>query len=336
MESASLVRALDARTLTADDPAEPPVDGELADLLASRTSQDGAQETPYPGLAYYRISRPTTFHKSLTHGPMLTVVAQGRKVCDVGGQALEYAAGRYLLITGEISFTGQLLEASPERPYLAVILKIPGDAVAKTLLALSEGEPSGAWDRPTGAPIADVPPAFVAATDGRIRDAVVRLVRAVDDPVERRIVAPMIVDELVFRLLRSDAAAAIRNAVPRGPDGASIAKAIQFIRANAHRALTVDQVARHVAMSPSHFAHRFRAVARTSPMRYLKHLRMEQARQMMVAGGLRAGEAATRIGYESASHFARDFKAIFGASPAAYVQRWRDAPAPGDPARSQE
>lgn len=332
MESASLVRALDARTLPVDAAPEPPIDGELAGLLASRTSRDGAQETPYPGLAYYRISRPTTFHKSLTHGPMLTVVGQGRKVCDVGGQTLEYAAGRYLLITGEISFTGQLLEASPERPYLAVILKIPGDAVAKTLLALSEGEPTSASNPPT----ADVPPAFVAATDGRIRDAVVRLVRAVDDPLERRIVAPMIVDELVFRLLRSDAAAAIRNAVPRGSDGASIARAIQFIRANTHRALTVDEVARHVAMSPSHFAHRFRAVARTSPMRYLKHLRMDQARQMMVAGGLRAGEAATRIGYESASHFARDFKAIFGASPAAYVQRWRDAPpalAPASPAR---
>jgi len=90
-------------------------------------------------------------------------------------------------------------------------------------------------------------------------------------------------------------------------------------------------------MSPSHFAHRFRAVARVSPMRYLKQLRMDQARQMMVACGLRAGEAATRIGYASASHFARDFKAIFGASPAAYVQRWSDAaPAHATPPRSQE
>ena len=182
-----------------------------------------------------------------------------------------------------------------------------------------------------------MPPAFVATLDARIRDAVVRLVRAVDDPLERRVVAPMIVDELVFRLLRSDAAAAIRSAVPRGPDGASIAKAIRFIRDNIHRALTVGEVARHVAMSPSHFAHRFRAVARVSPMRYLKQLRMEEARQMMVAGGLRAGEAAGRIGYESPSHFARDFKAIFGASPAAYVQRWRDiAPAPPARSRSQD
>ena len=117
-------------------------------MLAPRISVDGGQETPYPGLTYYRISRPTTFHKSLTHGPMLTVVAQGRKLVDVGGRTLEYSAGRYLLIAGEISFTGQLLEASPERPYLAVCLSIPGDSVAKTLLALSDGEESAASGRP--------------------------------------------------------------------------------------------------------------------------------------------------------------------------------------------
>jgi len=318
MESASLVRSLD-EGLPLDAAPEPAVDRELAALLAPRISVDGAQQTPYPGLTYYRISRPTTFHKSLSHGPMLTVVAQGRKLVDVGGRTLEYSAGRYLLITGEISFAGQLLEASPERPYLAVCLNIPGDAVAKTLLALADdGE-----ERPAFTPQTDVPPAFVATLDARIRDAVVRLVRAVDDPLERRIVAPMIVDELVFRLLRSD--------------GASIAKGIRFIRDNAHRALSVAEVARHVAMSPSHFAHRFRAVARVSPMRYLKQVRMAEARQLMLAGGLRAGEAAARIGYESASHFARDFKAIFGASPATYVQRWRDStPAPGAPARSQD
>jgi AraC-like DNA-binding protein len=331
MESASLLRSLD-EALPRDAAPEPPVDRELAALLAPRISRDGTEETPYPGLAYYRISHPTTFHKSLTHGPMLFVVARGRKLVDVGGQSLEYGAGHYLLITGELSFAGQLLEASPERPYLAVSLKIPGDAIAKTLLALSDGEETGAFGSP-----ADVPPAFVSVLDARIRDAVVRLVRAVDDPLERRIVAPMIVDELVFRLLRSDAAAAIRSAVPRGPDGASIAKAIRFIRDNAHRTLSVEQVARHVAMSPSHFAHRFRAVARVSPMRYLKQVRMAEARQLMLASGLRAAEAAAHIGYESASHFTRDFKAIFGASPAAYVQRWRDTtPAPIAPSRSQD
>ena len=79
MNSGSLLRSLN-ESLPLDGAPEPPVDRELTALLAPRISVDGGQQTPYPGLTYYRISRPTTFHKSLTHGPMLTVVAQGRKL----------------------------------------------------------------------------------------------------------------------------------------------------------------------------------------------------------------------------------------------------------------
>src|SRR5215471_12528319 len=112
MESASLLRPVaDDVTLPLAAAPEPPVERELVALLAPRISVDGGQETPYPGLTFYRISRPTTFHKSLAHGPILTIVAQGRKLVDVGGGTLEYSPGRYLLITGEISFSGQLLEA---------------------------------------------------------------------------------------------------------------------------------------------------------------------------------------------------------------------------------
>ncbi|WP_437626500.1 helix-turn-helix domain-containing protein [Sorangium sp. So ce1151] len=97
---------------------------------------------------------------------------------------------------------------------------------------------------------------------------------------------------------------------------------MRFLRANVERPLSVEEVARHVAMSPSHFAHRFRAVARVSPMRYLKQLRLEHARTLLLSG-LRASEAAQRAGYESASHFTRDFKSRFGAAPGDYAERFR-------------
>jgi AraC-like DNA-binding protein len=98
---------------------------------------------------------------------------------------------------------------------------------------------------------------------------------------------------------------------------------MRYLRDHAARTVSVDEVARHVAMSPSHFAHRFRAVARTSPMRYLKQVRLQNARALLVADGLRVNEAAARVGYESASHFTRDFKSYFGAAPAEYQRRFR-------------
>jgi AraC-like DNA-binding protein len=99
---------------------------------------------------------------------------------------------------------------------------------------------------------------------------------------------------------------------------------MRYMRQNTSGALSVEQVARHVGMSPSHFAHRFSAVARTSPMRFLKQLRLEAARDLMVKNRLRAGEAALRVGYESTSHFNRDFKAAYGAAPASYARQVRE------------
>ena len=74
-------------------------------------------------------------------------------------------------------------------------------------------------------------------------------------------------------------------------------------------------------MSPSHFAHRFRAVARVSPMKYVKQARLFEAQRLLSLEGLRVGEVAGRVGYESAAHFTRDFKRHFGVTPVAYARR---------------
>ena len=68
-------------------------------------------------------------------------------------------------------------------------------------------------------------------------------------------------------------------------------------------------------MSPSHFAHRFRVIARMSPMRFVKEVRLDAARTLLLSEGARASDVALRVGYESPAHFARDFKRRFGARP---------------------
>jgi AraC-like DNA-binding protein len=52
---------------------------------------------------------------------------------------------------------------------------------------------------------------------------------------------------------------------------------------------------------------------------------LQDARALLLSDGLRIGEVATRVGYESASHFTRDFKSYFGATPAEYLRRLRSA-----------
>ncbi len=293
----------------------------FAALIAAHAPVDGRHDALQPGVYFYRATQRTHFRKSLAFGPTLTVVAQGRKVARFGALELHYAPCHYLVVTGDVAFEGEILEAAPSRPYLAVCVELPSDLIARTLLALADARVF---------PTIEPAPAFVSPADPTIKDTVVRLVRAVDDPLERKMLAPLVLEELVFRLLRTDAAAVLRASVARDRDAESIQRAMRFMRAHATRSLSVEDVARHVAMSPSHFAHRFRAAAHTSPMRYLKQVRLQEARTVLLSDGLRVSEVAARVGYESASHFTRDFKSYFGATPADYLRRLRQIAESGE------
>lgn len=283
-------------------------------LVRDAARSDGRCDPTYPGVCFYRVTRPTRFQHVMTMVPYVSVVAQGRKVARFGALELAYAPCTYLVVMGEGMMEGEVVEASPEAPYLSISVELPCELIAKTLLALADEN---------AVPAAEPAPAFIAPADPAIKQMIVRYVRACEDPLERRIVAPLALEELVFRLLLTNAAAVLRGAVGRDRDADAIREAMKFIRERTARPLSVEDVARHVGMSPSHFAHRFRAVAQTSPMRYLKQLRLQEARALMLADGLRVAEVAVRVGYESASHFSRDFKSYFGAAPAEYVRQLR-------------
>ena len=61
-----------------------------------------------------------------------------------------------------------------------------------------------------------------------------------------------------------------------------------------------------------------------SPLQYQKHLRLQEARRLMLSQDLDAGEAGFRVGYEDQSHFSRDYKRHFGGPPMRDVERLRE------------
>ncbi|UQA60925.1 AraC family transcriptional regulator [Polyangium aurulentum] len=290
-------------------------DGHLAALVVERAKADGSSESPFPGLRYHRLSSRCTYTNVRYFAPTLTVVMQGAKRANVGGREVRYDPSHYVVVVGEVSCDGTISDASRERPYLAVCLELPPDLITKIVLTLADSH-----DEPSGDPAA----AFVSNLDDPIRDGLIRLIKAVDDPLDRRVLAPLVVEELVFRLLRSDAAAVMRGAVAgRSQDAVNVQKAMRFMREHAARALSVEDLAKHVGMSPSHFAHRFRAIAWVSPMQYLKQVRLQRGRELLLGDGMRVSDAARTVGYESPSHFSRDFKRCYGSTPAAYLRRFR-------------
>jgi AraC-like DNA-binding protein len=276
--------------------------------VLARAPNEGLTAADGPELCFFRFSSPATLSKVATFGVTLGVVLQGRKQLSIGGRELSLTPPNFLVVTRDTENATTLLPAGPNRPFLSLFLCFH---VARALVALSEvAEP----------PTREVVPAFLLPYDPQLAQALHRLVLSQDDPIDRKLLAPLITQEILLRLLRSDAAAAVRAGVGHAADAAKILEAMQFIRAHATERLTVPVIARRVAMSPSHFAHRFRAVARVSPMRYLRDVRLEQARAQLLAGNARVGDVAQGLGYESQAHFAREFKRRYGAPPTQYIR----------------
>jgi len=293
-----------------------PASGDSPELAALRhavlalATGEGPALLPVPGLNVYRFTRPAPFRKVPAFGVTLGVVLQGAKHVRVEGLELSLDPSHFLVILRETLQENAVIEASPARPYLGFSLAFSPERVARALIAVADaGEASETRD--VAAARTPFDPAIAAALG--------RLLATLGDPVERALLAPLAIEEVLLRLLRTEAAATVRRALGRGDDAGQILGAMAFMRAHATEPLTVSRVARQVAMSPSHFAHRFRSVARVSPMRYLRELRLEEARVMLLGGASRIAEVADRVGYGDAAHFAREFKRRFGISPSAYA-----------------
>lgn len=285
----------------------------LRAMVAARANVDGRTDSLYTGLRYYKFSSPVQYEKTQLLMPGVVVVLQGRKTVKLVNQSLSYDELNCLVLGGETVCHGTVVGASANHPYLAIHLDLPLDILVKSLVTLAE---KGDLPEP-----AQVTENFISPVNSNILEAFIRLLQATEEPIDRRTLAPLFVEEIVVRLLRSQAAVAIRSAAAMTRAGTRIQMAIQFICANFSKPLSVNDMARLCAMSPSHFAHSFREIAGVSPMHYLRDVRLEEARTLMLGAGVRPGDAAARVGFESTAHFTKQFKKRFDATPAEYVRR---------------
>jgi AraC-like DNA-binding protein len=287
---------------------------ELVELIAQAIREDGKVE-PLKGLHLNRSSSPTESVHSVSD-PAFCVIAQGSKEVFLGNERYLYDPSHYLLITAELPLVGHVLDASKERPYLSLRLELDPTLVGSVIV--EAGHPSLQNH-------ADVRAINVSSLDAGLLDAVVRLVRLLDTPTEVPFLAPLITREIVYRLWMGEQRDRLRHIVALGGYTPHIAKAIERLHQDFDQPLRIDSIARELGMSVSGFHHHFKAVTAMSPLQFQKHLRLQEARRLMLGEGLDATSAAYRVGYHDASHFNREYKSLFGLPPMRDMGRLREA-----------
>jgi AraC-like DNA-binding protein len=276
----------------------------LAEIAQSHVTADGEFRTTVPRLTIYRSSAPTE-HEAVVYVPSLCVIVQGAKEVIVGGEAYRYDPAHALLVSIDMPAATRVVEASRDRPCLAIRIEIEsadvGEFLAEGVEAPSNGPP------PRGIGVTRIEPQFLGA--------VMRLVALLDAPNDIGALSPLILREITYRLLTGEQGTRLRQIVAAGAPAQRIARAIAWLKEHFAEPARVDALAKHVALSPSAFHLHFKAMTGLSPLQYQKRFRLQEARRLMLSDGLDAAEAAFRVGYESPSQFGREYRRLFGAPP---------------------
>lgn len=292
----------------------------LIELISRHAPSDDTHATPIGGVSLVRSGTPT-LPMPVVYVPTLCLIVQGRKQVVAGATSYVYDAATYLVASVDIPVMGSVIEASQAAPYLCLVLDL--DMAALTDLALRHPAPEHAPSRPTAG-------IELNATTPELLDAAGRLAKLLDTPQDIPALAPLIIRELLYRLLTGSGQGAVRQMAKSDSRLNQIAKAIAWLRQHYDEPCRIDAIADIAGMSRSTFHAHFKAVTSMSPLAFRSQLRLQEARRLMVAEAVDAAGAGFRVGYESPSQFSRDYVRMFGSPPAKDASRLRRERQPTD------
>lgn len=291
-----------------------PMNRTIITLLERLAPDEGYNLTALPGVRLLRSNRPLA-RTPVLYDPGIVIVCQGSKTGYFGKETYCYDAGHYLAVAVPVPFTMET-QATLEAPLLAIYLHLDFELAADLTLQIE----AAGYPTPTSAKSM-----YATAIDGAFGVSVLRLLQALADPLEAAILGPALLRELYYRVLTGEQGGAMRAALAQQGQFGKIYQALRRIHGAYHEELNVAQLAQDASMSVPTFHSHFKTVTGTTPMQYVKSIRLHQARLLMVRSDRSAAMAASEVGYESASQFGREFRRLFGRTPAQEAKRMQSS-----------
>ena len=286
---------------------------EIATLMAPLAPKEGVNDTHLSGVHVFRSSQYGA------RGPMcysqgVLIVGQGKKRVYLDNQTFEYDRQHSLVMTVPLPVECETF-ASIEEPVLVLMVDI--DLVQLNYIIrlmdehhqipkdLNESRQSGF---------------FVADNTEDMDCSVIRLLQALQSPLEAKVMGEALVLELLYRLLDSPDAAPLYALSLSHTRLSRVEKALNYIHKHYGESVEVDTLASLVNMSPSAFHRSFKEVTASSPIQYLKKIRLNKAKALLQLQNLKVKEVSTQVGYESTAQFSREFKRYFDQSPGEFAR----------------
>jgi AraC-like DNA-binding protein len=291
---------------------------ELRELLERHVRPDLA--TAIDGVRICKADHAVSPESAMS-GTVLAVIAQGGKRLALGDQVYEYGAGQYLVASVDLPVTGHFVGAAPGHPGLGFGMTLEPAAIAELLMQAGPGDlPRSPSTARPGIGVSDAP--------DELLDAIVRLMRLLDRPRDRKTMVPLIKREILWRLMTGEQGDVVRQLGLADSSLSHISRAVRWIRENYARPFRVEEVAQLSGMSVSAFHRNFQAVTAMTPIQFQKHIRLQAARLLLANRPNDITGVGHRVGYDSPSQFSREYRRLFGAPPSIDAARIRGGARP--------
>lgn len=289
---------------------------ELASLISNHAITEGKQHTIIPNLQLLRASSVSEPLHSI-YEPSLIVIAQGSKIVTLGNESYQYDTNSYLVSSVHLPIVGQIIEATPQKPYLCVQINF---SIEQIFDVMKENDQSWTGKKDSGRGL------VVNKTNAPLMDAVLRLVRLLDTPQDIHVIAPLIIREILYRILQDDQKNIIKQFAINGSHSHAVGKIIKLINDDYDRPLRIEELATKANMSASSLYNHFKRATALSPLQYQKMIRLQEARHLLLTDTLMdAADVGFRVGYESPSQFSREYARMFGLPPISDIKRLKDS-----------
>lgn len=287
---------------------------EMASIIDRFAAGEGEVSTEIGSLFLSRRSLPTDPVRT-AQWPCFALVVQGEKSIQLGGELYRYGVGDYLVVAVDLPVVSRVTQASIAAPHLGLGMAITPERLNEVLGRINLARP---------APAGVMRGLSVNAAPADLIDASLRLLRLLDRPRDIAAMAPLIEQEILYRLLGGPFGPHLLQMAMAETPSNRIARAIAWLRENFARPLRIETLAEHAGMSVSSLHHHFKAVTAMTPMQYQKQLRLHEARRLMLIEKLDVSSAGYSVGYQSPSQFSREYSRLYGRSPLRDVGGNRD------------
>lgn len=278
----------------------------LSKLIDKYCEADGARRTAIEPLWMSRSTGLNLKVPTMIYKPCLCLIVSGAKDVTLGQEVYRYQPGQVLAASVDLPLVGHVTMASEDAPYRSLSLDLDGKIIGE-LVANMDIKIGADGESPRGL--------FVEQTTEHLTNAVLRVGELLDQPDDIPVMLPLLMREVHYRLLCTGKGPVIAALAIGGSNMQRISAALQVIKHNFNKPLKVEELASHAKMSPSSFHHHFKQITAMTPLQYQKHLRLTEARQIMLAEMKDAASTAYEVGYESTSQFSREYTRMFGAPP---------------------